>query len=489
MKLKTLALLCLLVAGVGGYVYFAIQKPAEKRALEGEGEVFAPGDLKQISSMTIQIKDLSVTLERQGLFWKITSPVQDLASESKVSSLLVALQKFKQTKVIATEEKLKDKKLGLVQYGLETPKARLTYKASDLKEPVTVSIGDQNPSNSGNYVTRSTDKNVYLAGLDLDYLATQRIDDWREMKLSTVTPEDYAKVQLEARGKRVSLEKINNEWVMLSPYKLPLDAEMVRNFLEKISLIRANNFLTEAPKNLGEPSIKLVIGFKEGAKDLRTTENDPRPQGTEVFLYQIKQPSPFKKVPGAKTEDQELYYAKSDKTALGSIAKFHFENLSKPPEDFIRRTFDDFLISDIQKATLKRAGAPSIQIGRSASQEYELLGAGSESKLNQAKVDDLFRQVRNLRALRFLDEQKSEPKIPASLRIEIELKGGEKRILSLHLKKDVGELYKELDGRWLRFVTSADPLKTSDFDLKNLVSAPPPAPETKKPEEKSVQKE
>lgn len=439
MKPKHLLALVLIVGGLGSYIYFGIQKPAEKKAADGIGEKILPGELNQLQSIQLELKTGKIELQKESDLWRLTQPVKDLASESKVKNLISALEKFRKTKSIGGNK--------IEQFGLKEPKVVLTYKTSSMQEPFQIRIGDQNPSYSGTYAQVGKDPAIILAGLDLDYLATQKAEDFREMKISTVAPENYDQIEIAAKGKKVSFKRIDGEWRMASPFQLPLDAEFVRGQIEKVSLIRANSFLDKVPKLPKEDPVRVVIGFKEGQSDLRTSKNDSRPNGTEILLYKD--------------------FAKSDKTDWASVSKFHFENLSKEPEDYIKKTFDDFLIGDVEKISISQPGKKDFDIVRKA-ENFEGFDA--------AAVEDILRQLRNMRALRFLNLD-AKPKVAKpSLHIQLALKGNEVRDYIFELKKDIGELWiKSKDAKgsviWMRYLMNAAPIKASTFEFEHLTKA------------------
>jgi hypothetical protein len=117
--------------------------------------------------------------------------------------------------------------------------------------------------------------------------------------------------------KRTSLIFFLSKSVELQPYTLPLDQDFTKSFMDKIGFVRANQFLSATPTPLTKPDIRILVGFKKDAKDLRTTEADARPQGLELLLAKTKKGKEFE------------YYAKGDKTTAGTIAQFHYDNFTK----------------------------------------------------------------------------------------------------------------------------------------------------------------
>lgn len=486
MKVKHLIILVLLVLGMGAYIYYGIQKPAEERGADGDGDRLATGDFERLEHFDIQIGKTQIKIEKSGSGWRIIQPFNDLASEVKMTNLISALRKMKKTKVIADADKIKQGK-DIAQYGLKEPKAKISFKTSDRTAPTTIVIGGQNPAFSGSYVQLNDAPDVYLATMDLDYLATQRPEDFREMRLTTVPSDEIVALEVKQKGQSMTFKKVDDQWTMTSPFQLPVDQEAVKGIVDKVALVRANSFVEkETPTK--SPDIQVIVGFTEGTSDARTSPADARPSGVQIDFYQL--PNPHFKAKGSKglqtpAEDERyIYFAKSDKTPLAAVSRFHFENFEKKPETFVKKSFDDFLLSDIEKISIRKPAAMPVTLVKNG-ESFQVQQSKESKPANATNLEDALRQLRNLKALQFLDARKPESSKPASLGIDIELKGGGTLSYIFDLKKDVGELYRQNGGTWLRYLTSAEPLKTSAFEFGHLT-----APEAeKKAEEKSEKKE
>jgi len=477
MKPKHLLILLLLGGGLATYIYFGIQKPAERKSADGSGVRALVGDLDALTKLQIEVKAGNIQVEKENNLWWLTNPVKDLASDSKVKNLITAMEKFRKIKTI------KESATDLEQFGLKDPKVKLSYKTADRSEVYTAVVGAQNPAYTGSYAQSGSGAvlapEVFLGGLDLDFLATQRADDFREMKLLTLPPENFENVQIKANGNPIILKKVDGNWVMTAPYHLPVDPEFVRGQIEKISLIRANSFLEKAPTGVKDVAVRINVAFQEGKSDLRTTKDDIRPNGSEILLYKLQKSAVKKKgSPKASVEESSLYYSKSDKTSWASISHFHLENLMKDPEDYIKKSFDDFLISDVEKISISRPASRDFQILRKSAADFEAsLALNPPVAARAPAVEDILRQIRNLKALKFLDQKPRSAALKPSLTIRLHMKGNETRNYVFELKKDIGEVWtqtKNLDGQlvWLRYLTTSDPIKLASFDFDYVTKEP-----------------
>jgi hypothetical protein len=438
MKFKSLVALVIVLLGLGAYLYYGIQKPAEEKDSPAYGRL-AQGTLDEISSFEIQTKEGTFSVAKENQRWLMVSPVKDLAAESKILDLIAALKRFKENRVLFSKEELEKEKPDLAQFGLKEPRLKLTYKEPSLTAPFEIRMGAQNPGSTNVYAQVGSTPAVYLASLDLDYLAAQRAEDFREMKLTTVRYENFSNLSLRSKGKETKFQVKDDRWAMTFPYELPVDHEMVRQLAEKVSLVRANKFLGKAPIN--SPSdTRVLVGFKEGVSDARVVAGDQRPFGLEIQFFKAG------KVP--------TYYAKGDKTPWAQVSQFHYDNLQKSPEDFIKKTFDDFEVQDVKQVKLKVPGSAEITLEKTEAGEWTAQTAKESKAGNRKNIEENLRALRGMRALRFLSLTK--PPSVYSLSMTLVLADASSRMFVFELKKDIGTLYTNLGDKAVEYVISPD---------------------------------
>jgi hypothetical protein len=475
LSLRTIGILGLMVLGLGIYIYFGIQKPAEENSTAGDPLVSV--DLSRLQSVQLLSGETKVVLEKEDQGWRMLQPVNDIVSLTKIDQLTTALKQTRLTREIWSKARVAEKPDGLKAFGLAPARAKVMYKTDEMKEPSEFLMGGKNPSFSGIYFQNSAGEPVSLGSLELDYLAGQRAEDWREMRLITVESEHFERISLRRKNQSIQLERVNNQWVMSSPFDgLPLDQDFTRSQIEKMGLIRANIWHQEEPKAARSPQaakINLTITFAEGQSDRRTTRNDPRPLGTEIQLFRL---APSK--PTSGVEADPLVYAYSDKASWATVSAFHFEQIDKPAEDYIKKTFDDFLVTDVTDIAITMPGQSAVDLKRG--EDSFLTADGTNVEISS--VENLLRQLRSIRAMRFLEVQNKIPsKIPASLKVELKLTNGEQRSFTFFLKKDASELVVPFKDKFLSYLTAASPIKIEDFTWENLTK-PSSAEDSKKEE-------
>jgi hypothetical protein len=128
--------------------------------------------------------------------------------------------------------------------------------------------------------------------------------------------------------------------------------------------------------------------------------------------------------------------------------------LQKSPEDFIKKTFDDFEIQDVKQVKLKVPGSSEITLERTEADEWTAQTAKDSKPGNRKNIEENLKGLRGMRALRFLSLTK--PPSVYSLSMTLVLADASSRTFVFELKKDIGTLYTNLGGKAVEYVISPD---------------------------------
>jgi len=462
MRGKGLLILFLIAAAVGTYLYFGIEKASEKEAAQKEEDAqLAQGDLLLLTSFSLKNDKAEFEVIKKGENWWISSPTNDLAAQNSVDSFISALERFKTVKIIAEKTEKSFEASFLEQFGLKKASLSIKYKTSDQTKAIQLTLGRQNPKKTGTYSINPSNGDIVLASMNLDSYQTQSPNAFREMKIVTVDSSYFTEVSFTHMGKEISFVKNKNkEWEMLSPYKLPIDQAFTRGVFKKISLIRANEFVKAMPKALRKATVdtKIVVGFEENVKDKRSDETDKRPNGVEIILGKAKE---------NKTDYE--YYAKTDKTLPARIAQYHYENFTKSPEDFIRKDFKSFLVSEITKTSIKTPKAKMITIQK-LGEAYDVSQAKVKKPGLKEKVEESISSLRNMKAIQFLGTFKTAPKV---YDLQVKLERPQTGSLSFTIKDDklAPTLWFEDGNLKMKYLLKQRQFKPENFKFETLTAS------------------
>ncbi|PIR22395.1 MAG: hypothetical protein COV44_08275 [Deltaproteobacteria bacterium CG11_big_fil_rev_8_21_14_0_20_45_16] len=465
MKLKQLIFLLVLLIGMGAYIYWGIQKPAEeKQATDDYDKQLIKDDLSQLAQIEIKNEKGSFILEKGGNTWKLLGPHEDIASSTKVETLISALLRIKADKILYEAASYPEAEARLDDFGLGKLALEIGLQLGASAEPRMIRIGRKNPGGSLTYIDDKKNKRIILSPESLDILKSAEPKDYREMRLTTVEAHDYADLSVIQSGKKMRLERNEKgDWVMKQPWQLPLDQSFTNNQISKIPMIRANEFLAKTPPAFSKPSIQLIVGFKEGAKDLRSGVGDKRPQGLEIQFARSK-----KLGSKNRNDDSYEYFAKSDKTAAARIPRFHYENFEKGPEAYIQKSFENF---DIEKVEGLALLATDHLFGWNLSRTGDGWLAKSEkqsiSDPNQDEIKNILDSLKRIRGLAF---EKSEP-APGftQLLFQISLKLKDGQIVAWSIDKKKQTLWISFGGFDLRYKLDASAFDEKKFAFQRLV--------------------
>lgn len=146
----------------------------------------------------------------------------------------------------------------------------LKVKLFDAKDNLIadVVIGKNGPDLASNYIRRASDDSVYLIPRAIMGIFTPRADDWRERRLWSIEPNDIKGVEVKIGKKEWAASKgEDNEWTLTVPPNVSANSEKIREFVKKISDVRARGFADEvdiAAAGIDKPASQLSISYGDG---------------------------------------------------------------------------------------------------------------------------------------------------------------------------------------------------------------------------------
>ena len=315
--LVTLLAVTAAAAGLGLYAWFGVKEPeeAEAQRKEQSEKLFATSTPSERSAdggtaapvftqLTVQAKGVTVTLERQGDTWSITSPVSAKAEKWVVESILTQLEsgKFKAT----IEEAPTD--ADLEKYGLKTPVFSVAAKAyvpdasgggkDDPARQRTVTLygGTENTFDGSVYVRRGTDPRVYSAEGSVRYALEKDLYALREKEFLGLEEASLKSLSVTAKANSYTLERdADHSWRMTKPLTVRADGDRVKQVLKLLQGQHALSF----PKDSAQERSKL--GLDKPVVDARFTLDKGEPvrvrlsqvkEGTESKVYALREQGP-----------------------------------------------------------------------------------------------------------------------------------------------------------------------------------------------------
>ena len=147
---------------LAAYYVAAEREPAGEAAAHLTRAPFLNLGEEQIAAVQIQRGATVVLCRRLAGRWKVVDPPDSRVPADLISGLISNLTQLPDVEVVA------DKPADLAQFGLDKPASQLVITPVS-GDPVTVRLGNRNPSGTALYAQRSTSSRVFLVGLNVRY--------------------------------------------------------------------------------------------------------------------------------------------------------------------------------------------------------------------------------------------------------------------------------------------------------------------------------
>lgn len=413
MKGRTLLIFFILMVFAGLYLHYGVQEKQIKKEKQAEREAkIVRGDPEKLTRFTLKNKFGKTVVEKEKEHWKMIEPETALASDSKITAFIKNLQDLSRIRPL-------EKKSDLKEFGLNPAEFEIEIKLSDQTESQTLLFGQESPSKQGVYLWDKNKDRLMIASSELSHLKSQKTIDLREKRLLTTPPSLFS--ELEIKNKYGVVKFVRNdqdEWTLKSHPKFPLDQDFLQKQLEKIGYIRAIEFHPQ--KKLSKnPPLEVTVGFKENVRDVRSTQSDKHPFGAKIKIY--KEVKAGKK--SSSNGDDYLYFAQGDKTQPAKVARFHYDNFEIRPFEYVRKTFDDYKATEVQRINVEREPQSKQRVDpftleRRSEQEFRMTGIENKA-ISQKNVESALQALLGLKALQFLGERAQAPRTDLMLHVQL----------------------------------------------------------------------
>jgi hypothetical protein len=265
--LFTPATLLAAAAAAVAFAYFGIERKDEAKQAREESQAklyaFAPSLVK---SVELTAKGSSTRLVRAGEGWRVEKPVQADADRSAVEALVNSVSELKRKSAIAD----RPEPAQLAQYGLSSPRARLTLTLEDGRQE-TLALGDENEFDGTTFVRVSSGAIALVPG-EIRWPIEKSTLDLREKRLLPFEERDLARIEITTPTLAYALareEAADGGWRLDSPLKGPADAGTTSRVLGAIRGLRATAFVggggPDAARALERPRFTVRLVPAKGA--------------------------------------------------------------------------------------------------------------------------------------------------------------------------------------------------------------------------------
>jgi hypothetical protein len=241
----------------------------------------------EIISISLSNEQGQVTLSKEGSDWKIKSPVNADADESKVSSTLGRITSAK------SKEFVKDPKSDLATYGLDKPKIVVTARLAGGGEQ-TLTIGSK--VDDLYYAKNSAQQQIFKVEPDLYDDLNVKLADLRDKRIVKIEKADLSSVVIKNANLKMSAEKDKDgKWVVSDAGDSKGKEFKIDKILDPLSTNKATEILDKPSSSvsgkLSSPKVEIHLTDKAGKT---TVVNVSAADGDSVYVNIQGRPGVYK---------------------------------------------------------------------------------------------------------------------------------------------------------------------------------------------------
>lgn len=262
--MKRLALLALVFAALGAFVYFyeIAGKESRDQAQELEDSILRL-ERDRVTSISISFTGKApVRLEKVDDKWMLREPLETLADSGTVDSLLRSLSGAKRDRVFDEEG------LDLTAFGLEDPAGRVEIAAGD--DTRTLLLGAKDFSGSKVYSKLGDDPAVLLTSVSLLTSLDKPVLDWRSKQALSFDRGKVEEIEIRRTGEVIRFVRRDGTWHILAPVEDLADDGTINTLLSTLEFARARDFVSEEPASLQEYGLDrpaVSVRMREAGSD------------------------------------------------------------------------------------------------------------------------------------------------------------------------------------------------------------------------------
>jgi hypothetical protein len=252
--LTTTIVLLVVLAGLGGYIYFVDSKrPAA--GVEEKDKVFSV-EADKIQEITVTTDGETTTLQKTDGTWKITSPVKVDADANEVSGLTTAITGLEVNRIV------EENAANLADYGLATPRIKVAFKAEGGSGEL--HIGDKTPTQSDMYAMRPGEQRVFLVPAFQETSLAKNTFTLRDKRILHFDRDKVDTVEVNVPGSpAVQVARTGTEWVVKAPIQVRGDYSAIEALLTRLSTASMTELIDpNSPDTFGleTPTAVVTVG-------------------------------------------------------------------------------------------------------------------------------------------------------------------------------------------------------------------------------------
>jgi hypothetical protein len=258
------AILALIAAGVGAYIYFVeSKKPAPTGDDAKKKEKVFAFDKAKVKEVSFTTGGETTKLVKEGEAWKMTAPMAVGADTSAVESIVTSLEGLESDEQVAeSAENLKD-------FGLETPEKTVSVTPEG-GAPLTLLVGAKLADGSGIYAKTPDKTRIFTVSSYALSSLDKKPFDLRDRDLLHVKRDAVKTLEIAGPEGSYALAKDDkNEWTFTRPIQTLAGRWSVDGLVGTLEGLRMESVAAEEAKDLkkfglDKPTRTVTLGLTDG---------------------------------------------------------------------------------------------------------------------------------------------------------------------------------------------------------------------------------
>ena len=330
---RTILVLLILAAGLGGFFYYDTYSlaPRREKAESAKGRIWTV-EPKDVERVTVARKGETIRLQRTADGgWEMLEPIKTRGDRGAVDDMVTGLATARMDREIdANPSKPAD-------FGLDPPEAEVKLEVKGRTDPLVLRVGSKNPTGVWVYAREGGKPAVITLSESIARDATRPLADFRDRTVIAFDRRNVSGIDLDVNGDQIGVVADEpGKWRIVKPRALRADTDLISEFLDKLEGAKAVEFVDDAPKSLqpyglDKPSKVTVWVGKDKDRSARTLlVGRPVPEKKGVYVKREGEPgviltaeavwTVFPKTVGAIRDKTVVSYA-SDKLARIEITR------------------------------------------------------------------------------------------------------------------------------------------------------------------------
>ena len=287
--LASTLILVVVLAGLGGYIYFVdSKKPDSSATPEGETpktKVFKV-DTEKIDELKVTAGGETSLLKKDKDGWKMIQPAATDADPAETINVAQALSNLEMSRTV--DEDPKD----LKEYGLAAPSITVEFKSANASGSLL--LGDKTPTTSDMYAKKGDDKKVFLVPAFQETSFNKKPFDLRDKKILKFDRDKADSLTL-VRGKdSIELARKGTDWSITKPVPARSEYSAIEGLLTRLSTSNMTKMIDPDAKDLAKYGLdKPAMTMTIGAGSAKTVLEVGKTEGENTYVKDGSRPMVF----------------------------------------------------------------------------------------------------------------------------------------------------------------------------------------------------